>query len=87
MRRAARRRKERRALNAQRHRNLGGRDAERRRFRRGVRAKVGSAVAASALFLHHVVPDGVGRSVLEPGQLRAGCLECLVVVPAGPVLP
>lgn len=41
----------------------------------------------SALFLHHVVPDGVGRSVLEACQLRAGCLERLVVVPSCPVLP
>lgn len=44
-------------------------------------------IKSSALLLHYVVPDGIGRSVLQPGQFRTGCLECFVVVPAGPVLP
>ena len=36
----------------------------------GIQACV--AIKGGALFLHHVVPRSVGRSVLEAGQLRAG---------------
>ncbi len=46
-----------------------------------------SRLKSSALFLHHVVPDSLGRSLLEPGRLRAGRPERLVVMPAAPVLP
>ena len=52
--------------------------AERGRFCRGSAGGEGRRhrrrVKPSALLLHHVVPDGGGRSVLKPGQLGAGCL-------------